>query len=67
MAALAARHPASPLLAALERAPVGELAPEIRATLDQDMGDIAAGRVQPVAHDDVPAWLEDLARRERGE
>lgn len=62
MPATAALHPVSPFLAALDCAKVAELAPEIRAMLDQDMADIAAGRVQPVPHDDVPAWLEERAR-----
>jgi hypothetical protein len=49
----------NPLIEAVRRAPrVQALTPEQRAELDQDVADIAAGRVQLVAHDDVPAWLE---------
>ena len=56
-------EPVHPLLAALERAPrVQRLSPEQRAELDQMSEDIAAGRVQLIAHDDVPAWLEQHAR-----
>jgi|HubBroStandDraft_2_1064218.scaffolds.fasta_scaffold839673_2 hypothetical protein len=48
-----------PILAALDRAPIGEpFTPEQRAELDQAMDDIAAGRTKLIAHDDVPAWLE---------
>jgi hypothetical protein len=64
MPAAAAPRSVPPLLAALDRALVGDLAPEIRAMLDQDMADIAAERVQPAAHDDMPAWLEETARRD---
>jgi hypothetical protein len=56
------------VLAAIDRAPTGDpFPPEIRAELDRTMADIAAGRVQLVAHDDVPAWLEEHALREQGE
>jgi len=52
-----------PLLAALDRAPIGEpFTAEQQAELAQAMNDIAAGRVQLVRHEDVPAWLEAHAR-----
>jgi hypothetical protein len=52
-----------PVLAALDRAPVGEpFTPEQRAELDQDLADIAAGRARLIAHEDLPAALEELAR-----
>jgi hypothetical protein len=55
----------NPLIEALRRAPLGEpLTPEQEAELAQDVADLAAGRVHPVAHDDVPAWLEARARGE---
>ena len=55
-----------PIRAACARAPiVHRLTPEERAELDQDMADIAAGRMQVIAHEDMPAALEAL-RRERG-
>jgi len=59
--------PVHPLLAAIDRAPIGApFTAEQRVELDQMMHAIAAGRVQLVDHDDVPAWLEQHAR-ERGE
>jgi predicted transcriptional regulator len=62
-----AERPVHPMLTALANAPVVQwLTPEQRAELDQAMEDIAAGRVQMVAHDDVPAWLENMARAEHG-
>ena len=52
-----------PVLAALDRAPaVRRLTPGQRAELDQASEDIAAGRVQLIPNDDVPAWLEAKAR-----
>lgn len=52
-----------PLLAALERAPIGEpFTPEQRAELDQQMEDIRAGRTKLVRHEDRAAWLEAHAR-----
>lgn len=52
-----------PVLAAIARAPrVQRLTPEQRAELDLAMAEIAAGRVEPVADEDVPAWLEAKAR-----
>ena len=58
--------PLNPLTEAIRRAPrVQALTPEQRAELDQDVADIAAGRIQLVAHDDVPAWLEARSRDER--
>ncbi|MEP7120464.1 MAG: hypothetical protein ABJE95_06135 [Byssovorax sp.] len=57
--------PRNPLIEAIRRAPrVQALTSEQRAELDQDVADIAAGRVQLVSHDDVPAWLEARARDE---
>lgn len=57
--------PLHPLFEAVRRAPVGEpFTPEQRAELDQAVEDIAAGRVQLVPHDDVPAWLEAMSRGE---
>jgi hypothetical protein len=56
-------EPADPIHAALQRAPlVRRLTPEQRAELDRDMEDIAAGRARIVAHEDVPAALEEIAR-----
>ncbi len=55
-----------PVLAAIARAPIVQrLTPAQRAELDAMTADIAARRVQLVAHDDVPVWLEAEARRER--
>jgi len=52
-----------PVLEAIDRAPrVQRLTPEQRAELEQDVADIAAGRVNLVPNDDVPAWLEAHAR-----
>lgn len=57
-----AARPRDPVLDALDRAPIGEpFPPEVLAALDQTMVDIAAGRIQLVAHEDVPAWLEQQA------
>ena len=54
-----------PILAAFDRAPVGEpYSDEICAELERDMADLAAGRLVLIAHDDVPAWLEARAREE---
>ncbi len=53
----------APVLAAIARAPVVRtLTPEQRAELDEAMEEIAAGRVKPVADEDVPDWLEARAR-----
>lgn len=50
---------------AIERAPIGEpFTPEQRAELDQAMEDIAAGRVELVSNENVPAWLEARAHEE---
>jgi hypothetical protein len=63
MRSAAAIAETDPVLAAFENAPVGEpFPPELRAELDERMEDVAAGRVQMVDHDDVPAWLEQHAR-----
>ncbi len=54
-----------PILEAIERAPIGEpFTPEQRAELDQAMEDIAAGRVELVSNENVPAWLEARAHEE---
>lgn len=59
--------PFDPVLAAIERAPIeNSLTPEQRAELDQAMADIAEGRARLIAHEDVPAALEEIARS-RGE
>ena len=56
-----------PILAAIARAPVGEpFTPEQQAELAQDLADIAAGRARLVAHDDVPAALDEMRRDRRG-
>jgi len=63
MASTAQAAPVNPLIETVRRAPlVRALTPEQRAELDQDVADIAAGRVQLIPHDDVPAWLEARAR-----
>lgn len=55
-------RPRDPVLDALDRAPIGEpFPPDVLAALDQTMDDIAAGRIQLVSHEDVPAWLEQQA------
>jgi len=55
----------NPILDAIDRAPVGEpFTPEQRAELDKAMEDIAAGRVELVANEDVPAWLQARARED---
>ena len=65
MATAAQIAPLNPLIEAVGRAPlVRALTPKQRAELDQDVADIAAGRVQLVPHDDVPAWLEARASDE---
>lgn len=57
-------RPRHPVLEAMERAPlVHKLTPEQRDELDKAMEDIAAGRVQLVANEDVPAWMEERERR----
>lgn len=58
----AAARPRDPVLEALDRAPIGEPFPsDVLAALDETMKDLAAGRIQLVAHEDVPAWLEQQA------
>ncbi len=50
-----------PIVAAINRAPVVDfLTPEERADLDQLTVDISTGRVQVIAHEDVPATFEAL-------
>lgn len=62
-AAATAITPRNPLAEAVRRAPLGEpFTPEQRAELDQAMADIAAGRVELVPQDEVPAWLEARTR-----
>jgi predicted transcriptional regulator len=54
-----------PILEAIRNAPLGEpFTDEERLELDQAVADIAAGRVVPIRHEDVPAWLEGRAREE---
>jgi hypothetical protein len=54
--------PSDPVLDAIDRAPtVRALTPEQRAELDQDLADIAAGRVTLTAHADVPRALEEMS------
>ncbi len=56
-------EPFDPILAAFDRAPIGEpFSPEQEAELAQDLEDIAAGRARLVAHEDVPAALAEMAR-----
>lgn len=63
----AAQPARDPVAEALDCAPtVQTLTPEQRAELDQIMADIRSGRMAVVAHEDVPAWLEEQARREQG-
>jgi hypothetical protein len=55
-----------PILAAIQRAPLGEpFTPEQRAELDQAMEDIAARKSRVVMAEDVPAALEEIARARR--
>ena len=55
-------QPFDPILAAIDRAPVGEpFTPEQEAELAQDLADIAAGRARLVAHEDVPDVLAEIA------
>jgi len=50
---------------ALARAPVVQtFTPEERAEVDQIWDDIRSGRAQTVRHEDLPAWLEEQARRD---
>jgi predicted transcriptional regulator len=58
--------PRDPVAEACARAPrIQELTPEDRAHLDAIMDRVRAGEL--VRHEDVPAWLEEQARRERGD
>jgi len=61
----AAKPVRDPVAEALDRAPVGEpFAPELRAELDAMLEDLRAGRLDLVAHEDLPAWLEEESARE---
>jgi hypothetical protein len=65
MATASPLHP-HPVLAAMDRAPTGEpFTPEQEAELAHDLADIAAGRARLVAHEDVPAALEEIRRARR--
>jgi len=56
-----------PVLAAIARAPAGEpFTLEQQAELAQDLADLASGRARLVAHDDVPAALEEIRGERRG-
>jgi hypothetical protein len=60
--AIALAVPRHPVLDALDRAPlVRALTAQQRAELDQDVVDIAAGRVKLTSHADLPQALEDLS------
>lgn len=64
----AAKPARDPVAEALDRAPVGApFPPEVRAELDAIVEDIRAGRAELVTHEDLPAWLEEQARREQAE
>ncbi len=53
-----------PVLDAIDRAPlVRRLTPEQRAELAQDLEDLAAGRLQLIASEDMPAALEAIRRQ----
>lgn len=57
--------PHDPILEAFDSAPVGEpYTPEQRAELDRAVADIAAGKVVPISHEEVHAWVESRAREE---
>jgi hypothetical protein len=59
---MATSQPFDPILAAIDRAPVGEpFTPEQEAELAQDLADIAAGTARLIAHEDVPAVLAEIA------
>lgn len=54
-----------PFVTALHNASQGEpFTPEQSAELEHDMAELAAGTLEVVAHDEVPAWLEARAREE---
>lgn len=54
----------NPVAEACARAPVGEpFPPELRAELDAMYADLQAGKLDLVAHEDLPAWLEAQASR----
>lgn len=60
--AKADRQPFDPILAAIDRAPIGEpFTPEQEAELAQDLADIAAGTAKLIAHEDVPDALAKMA------
>ncbi|MBK9261233.1 MAG: hypothetical protein IPM54_15685 [Polyangiaceae bacterium] len=55
--------PHDPILEVFDRAPVGEpYTPEQRAELDRAVADIAAGKVVPISHEEVHAWVASRAR-----
>lgn len=52
------------VLAALDRAPLGEpFPPEVRAELDRRMADLRSGRVKAIPHADVQRSLEEMHER----
>ena len=54
----------NPVLDAIDRAPVvRRLTPEQQAELAQDLEDLAAGRLQVIASEDMPAALEALRQQ----
>ncbi len=63
----ATAHPVVDLVAeAFDHAPVGEpFPPDVLAEIERAEADIRAGR--GVRHEDLPAWLEEHARRQPGE
>ena len=59
----AAPDPVHPVITAMRSAPRAQILTEAEhAELAQDLEDLRSGRVQGVAHEDVPAWLEAHAR-----
>lgn len=61
-------HPAlAAAMVARNRAPGEPDPPELRAELERITADLEAGREELVDHDDMPAWLEAMARREHDE
>jgi hypothetical protein len=63
MTASVARPLRDPVADALDRAAVGEPFPvEVQAELARIAEDLRTGREALIAHEDVPAWLEEQAR-----